>query len=69
VCIVALRGYFDAVSQGRIYKPRLQILCLFVASTLICPRVRSVVGFLDIVGEDVWEFGPQRGWKYRTFPE
>jgi hypothetical protein len=68
-CIVALRGYFHAVAQGRIYEPRLQILCLFVASTLIFPRVSSFVGFLDIVGEGVWDFGPQGGWKYRTFPE
>jgi hypothetical protein len=52
-CIVALRGCFDAAAQGPIDQPLLQILCLFLASTLICPRVISFVGFLDILGEDV----------------
>jgi hypothetical protein len=51
--IVALSGWFDAAAQGRIDVPLLQILCLFPASTLICPRVNSFVGFLDILGVHV----------------
>jgi hypothetical protein len=31
--------------------------------------VSSFVGFLDILGEDVWELWSQRSWNYRTFPE
>jgi hypothetical protein len=58
-CIVALRGCFNAVAQGRIDEPILQILCLFPASTLISPRLSSSVGFLDILGEDVWEVWSQ----------
>jgi hypothetical protein len=68
-CIVALRGCFDDAAQGRIDEALLQIICLFPASTLICPRVSSFVGFLDIHGEDVWELRSKRGWNYRTFPE
>jgi hypothetical protein len=64
-----LRGYFDAAAQSQIDKPRLQILCLFLASTLICPQGNSFVGIRDIIGEGVWDFGPQRGWKFRKFPE
>jgi hypothetical protein len=51
-CIVALRGCFDAAAQGRIDEQLLQILSLFLASTLICPRVSSFVGFLDILVEE-----------------
>jgi hypothetical protein len=68
-CIVALRGCFDAAAQGRIDETLVQILCLFPASKLICPRVSSFVGFLDILGEEFGKFGPQRGWNSRTFPE
>jgi hypothetical protein len=53
--IVALRGCFDAAAQGRIDETLLQILCLFPASTLICPGVSLNVGFLDIHGEEFWE--------------
>jgi hypothetical protein len=51
------------------HEPLLQILCLFPASTLICPRVSSFIGFLDILVKAFGNFGTQHSWNYRTFPE
>jgi hypothetical protein len=53
----------------RIYEPFLQCRDPRQDSTRNCARVTSFAGYSDVLGEGVWELGPQRGWNNHTFPE